>query len=290
MAGKNRILPELKRLEIIRPLPRKIQITHAVFDHDGTISVLRRGWDKAMLRMMTKSIIGKLNVEKESKVVSLVRKNVFLFINRSAGWPTLLQMEHLVQLIRKYKFVPSRQILSAIEYKKIYLQQFQKRVEKRMISLKNGILKSSSFLVRGVFPFLNVLKSAGIKLFLTSGTDQKIVETEARLLGYLNFFKNQIHGASSSGRTDSKALLLEELRLEIGKSYTYRLLTFGDGPVEIRETRKQGGLTVGIASDEQRGGGWDLNKRNRLKTAGAHILVPDFSQYKNLCGVLRIDY
>ena len=60
------------------------------------------------------------------------------------------------------------------------------------------------------------------------------------------------------------------------------LAVFGDGPVEMRECRKRGGIAVGIASDEIRRHGLNIEKRTRLIKAGAHIIVPDFSQHDKL--------
>ena len=64
------------------------------------------------------------------------------------------------------------------------------------------------------------------------------------------------------------------------------LAVFGDGPVEIRECRKREGIAVGIASDEIRRHGLDLEKRTRLIKAGAHLVVPDFSQFDKLTTLL----
>ena len=55
---------------------------------------------------------------------------------------------------------------------------------------------------------------------------------------------------------------------------------------ELRETHKRGGLTVGIASNEVRRFGLNVNKRSRLIRAGADIIMPDFSQMKDLLAIL----
>ena len=60
------------------------------------------------------------------------------------------------------------------------------------------------------------------------------------------------------------------------------LAMFGDGPVEMRKCRKREGIAIGIASDEIRRHGLNIEKRARLIKAGAHIIVPDFSQYRKL--------
>jgi hypothetical protein len=41
---------EKSEIEIINKWPEKLQIKHAVFDNDGTISTLREGWEKIMAR------------------------------------------------------------------------------------------------------------------------------------------------------------------------------------------------------------------------------------------------
>lgn len=66
------------------------------------------------------------------------------------------------------------------------------------------------------------------------------------------------------------------------------IVTFGDGPVEIRETHKRGGITVGIASDELRRYGLNHVKRTRLIKAEAGMVVPDFSQSDKLLQLLNI--
>ena len=63
-------------------------------------------------------------------------------------------------------------------------------------------------------------------------------------------------------------------------------VTFGDGPVEIQETRKAGGIAVGVASDELRRFGLNPAKRSRLIQAGADLIVPDFSQADRLVQLL----
>ncbi|HUX55566.1 MAG TPA: PfkB family carbohydrate kinase, partial [Bacteroidales bacterium] len=45
-------------IEIINKWENKLQIRHAIFDHDGTISTLREGWELIMAPMMIKAILG----------------------------------------------------------------------------------------------------------------------------------------------------------------------------------------------------------------------------------------
>jgi hypothetical protein len=63
-------------------------------------------------------------------------------------------------------------------------------------------------------------------------------------------------------------------------------MALGDGPVEIRETHKKGGYTIGVASDEVRRYGLHAGKRRRLIEAGADLVIPDFCQLDALIPLL----
>ncbi|HZC43175.1 MAG TPA: PfkB family carbohydrate kinase, partial [Acidobacteriaceae bacterium] len=45
-------------IEVIGELPANLQIEHCIFDHDGTLSTLRQGWEKIMEPMMVQAILG----------------------------------------------------------------------------------------------------------------------------------------------------------------------------------------------------------------------------------------
>jgi hypothetical protein len=66
------------------------------------------------------------------------------------------------------------------------------------------------------------------------------------------------------------------------------LAVSGDGPVELREGSKRGAFCLGIASNELCRYGLDLTKRSRLIRAGADIVVPDFSQYRQILPLLGV--
>ncbi len=57
-----------------------------------------------------------------------------------------------------------------------------------------------------------------------------------------------------------------------------QLLAFGDGYVEIQNTKEVGGLAVAVASDEANNGSGRMDewKRNRLLGVGADLVIPDF--------------
>jgi phosphoglycolate phosphatase-like HAD superfamily hydrolase len=81
-------------------------------------------------------------------------------------------------------------------------------------------------------------------------------------------------------------MVLERILSGLSDEAPERILTVGDGPVEIRETQKRGGYTVGVASDEIRRYGLNLSKRSRLIEAGADLIIPDYSQMAHLLPIL----
>lgn len=76
--------------------------------------------------------------------------------------------------------------------------------------------------------------------------------------------------------------------LEKEKIQATQLLSLGDGPVEISETRHLGGFTTGVASNEESNGSGipDQGKRMRLIEAGAHWIIPDFRDAPKLADLI----
>ena len=88
-------------------------------------------------------------------------------------------------------------------------------------------------------------------------------------------------------KVEAKRVVLERIIQKHNLS-GHHFAVFGDGPVEMREARKRGGLSIGVASDEVRRFGWNYSKRSRLIRAGATLIVPDFSQLNLLLQALRL--
>ncbi|MBT3292136.1 MAG: HAD family hydrolase, partial [Victivallales bacterium] len=128
---------------------------------------------------------------------------------------------------------------------------------------------------------------SGVTCFLASGTDEEDVRAEAEAMGYAQLFAGGIFGAVGDVAKEAKRLVLDRIMREIADT-PEAVVTFGDGPVEMRETRLRGGYAIGIASDEVRR--FDLNpaKRARLIRAGAMAIVPDFSRYRDLLKLLDL--
>ena len=191
-------------------------------------------------------------------------------------------MKGLLGLIREFGCVPESEMLDEFGYKKIYNDELLKMVSEREKKFENGELSLEDFTMKNAIPFLQKLYDSGIKLYLASGTDVEDVANEARVLGYDHLFEGRIYGAVGDINKEAKKIVLDRILDTIGRSASGKVVTFGDGPVEIRETKKRGGITIGVASNELRRYGLNESKRTRLIKAGADIIIPDFSQISQL--------
>ncbi|MCF2445514.1 PfkB family carbohydrate kinase [Dyadobacter sp. CY345] len=260
-------------------------IRYAVFDHDGTISSLRQGWEEIMEPVMMKSILGNQFDSIDFITFQGVQERVREFIQKTTGIQTIYQMEGLVELVGEFGFVPESEILDKFAYKELYNNALMALVNQRMQKLEAGELSQEDYTIKGAVTFLHELKSRGVKLYLASGTDEADVINEAKKLGYAHLFEGGIYGALKDYSSFSKKLVIEKIIRENSLEGN-ELVIFGDGPDEIREGRRAGGLAIGITSNEIQRFGHNPAKRPRLVRAGAQLLIPDFSQYKKLTASL----
>jgi rfaE bifunctional protein kinase chain/domain len=260
-------------------------IRYAVFDHDGTISSLRQGWEEIMEPVMMKSILGRQYETVDAATYNKVMAQVKEFIHKTTGIQTIYQMEGLVNLVREFGYVPESEILDKFQYKEIYNDGLMEMVNKRMEKLAAGELGQEDYTMKGAVAFLHQLKERGVTMYLASGTDVDDVKNEAQMLGYADLFDGGIYGALKDYTKFSKKMIIEKI-ISDNNLRGNELAVFGDGPDEIREGRRAGGISVGITSNELQRFGHNPAKRPRLVKAGAQLLIPDFSQYKKLVNLL----
>lgn len=280
-------LPQTE-IEIVNLWKEKLQLKHAIFDHDGTISTLREGWELIMGPMMVKAVLGKKYQDADEALYQKVLARVNEYIDKTTGIQTLVQMKGLLDIIREFGCVPEDEMLDEFGYKKIYNDELLLMVKVREEKYRNGELALEDFTMKNAVPFLHKLHDAGVKLYLASGTDEEDVKKEAEALGYAHLFEGRIYGAVGDVTKEAKKIVLDRILSSIGESSFGKLITFGDGPVEMRETRKRGGIAVGIASNELKRFSLNESKRSRLIKSGADVIIPDFSQLNQLLSLLNI--
>jgi len=261
------------------------RIKHAVFDNDGTISTLRQGWEEIMAPVMVKAILGDKYETADETLYHKVRNRVADYIDKSTGIQTIIQMEALVEMVKEFGIVSPDKILDKFGYKEIYNDALMELVTKRIEKFKRGELDINDYTIKGALEFLKILQQRGIKLYLASGTDRQDVIAESEALGYAELFDGGVYGSVGDVAKYSKKMVIEKIMAE-NNLQGPELAVFGDGPVELRECRKRDGIAVGVASDEIRRHGLSTEKRTRLVKAGAHIIVPDFSQHETLIKLL----
>ncbi|MCX5659906.1 MAG: PfkB family carbohydrate kinase [Planctomycetota bacterium] len=278
--------------EVVRPLPERrgkgeVAVRHVVFDHDGTLSTLREGWERIMEPMMLRAILGPRHDDADLGLYEKAQEVVRGFIDRTTGVQTLVQMRGLVELVRQFGCVPTDQVLDMHAYKGLYNEALMAMVRQRIAKLERGGLQPSDFQIKNARLLLERLHAKGVKLYLASGTDQGDVEAEARAMGYAGLFEGRIFGAVGKVDVEAKKVVMDRI-IEEHRLEGAAMATFGDGPVEMRETHKRGGMAIGVASDEIRGFGFNPAKRSRLIAAGADLIVPDYSQLDSLLGLLGL--
>lgn len=263
----------VKDIQIIRETERG-RFKYALFDFDGTVSLLREGWQQVMGPLMVEMICG------DTKPTPEIEKACADYIDESTGINTILQMEHLVKMVRQYGLVPENKILDAHGYKTIYNGRLMVRVRERIAQLQAGTLPLEQCTVRGSVEFVTALAARGLQMYIFSGTDRDDVRNESSLVGVAPYFA-EIWGALRTYAESNKEMIIKQI-IANHDLHGSEVLVVGDGPVEIRLAHEHGCVSVGVCSDELRGHGWSEEKRERLAKAGADILIPDFGEHEAL--------
>ena len=265
-------------IEIINPGVELGLLRHALFDFDGTISVIREGWERVMVPMMVETIAGEAGDPDGS-----IRREVERYVDESTGVQTILQMEWLAEAVARRR--GRGRALTPAEYKAVYDERLLAPVRERLGRLERGELPREDLMIAGAEDFVRTLGQRGLTLYLASGTDVEHVRHEAAALGVDGCFGGGIFGALGSIEAYSKAKVIREI-LDAHRLRGPELLVVGDGPVEIHEGKARGAVTLGVASDEVRRRGLNPHKRDRLLAAGADLLIPDFAAAADLLALL----
>lgn len=276
-AARNaRTLSHAAQIELVRPDHPPGEIRHALFDFDGTLSLIREGWQGVMIPMMVEALLATPGAEDEATVTRVVRE----FVTRLTGKQTIYQMIQLATEVERRGGTP----LEPLAYKHLYHDRLWRRIAQRVADLEAGRADPEEMMVPGSQEMLAALRARGVRCYLASGTDEEYVRREAALLGLTGYF-SAIHGAQDDYKRFSKHMVIQQIIAENNLS-GHELVAFGDGYVEIEDTCRAGGLAVGVASNEAERRGLDEWKRSRLIQAGAHIIVPDFREHEALVGYL----
>lgn len=244
-----------------------------LFDFDGTLSIIRSGWVETMVPMMVEILANLKAGESEAELTGIVRE----YVGRLTGKDTIYQMIELADQVAKRGGKPEDPLV----YKRRYLDLLWLKIRDRVEALRSGNVSPEQYLVPGSRALLESLKERGLKMYLASGTDDKDMKEEARLLDIARYFDGGCWGALDDYKTFSKAILIQRI-IGAAEAKGEEFLGFGDGFVEIENIKQVGGIAVGVATDEpecQRVDDW---KRDRLVKVGADYIVPNFLELPRL--------
>ena len=249
----------------------------ALFDFDGTISLIRSGWQDVMVPMMVETLQEAGGGETLDALERLTRE----FVDKLTGKQTIFQMMRLAEEVKKRGGKP----LEPLEYKRRYNDLLMAHIGKRREALKNGTARPEELTMPRIAELLERLRERGLSLYLASGTDYEYVCEEAALLEVADYFDGGIYAAQERVEDFSKAQVIQQMLREHELNGP-ELLSFGDGYVEILNAKEVGGLAVGVASDEV--GKVNVNewKRNRLIQAGADLIVPGYAEMERMLAYL----
>lgn len=264
-------------IEIVNPDIVRGRFRSVLFDFDGTLSLIREGWPDVMIPMMVEILADTPEHEPEGQLHALVED----FVMRLNGKQTIYQM---IQLCEEIESRGGRSD-DPLVYKRMYYERLNQRISGRIEGLRTGGIPRERMLLPGSIEVLDGLRRRGLRLFLASGTDEPFMKEEVRLLGLTDYFDGGIYGALDDYRRFSKKMLIHDMFREHRLSGP-ELLAFGDGFVEIENTKEVGGVAVGVASDEVHGRGINEWKRNRLIGAGADVIIPEFRRHEALLAYL----
>jgi phosphoglycolate phosphatase-like HAD superfamily hydrolase len=252
-------------------------VRYVLFDFDGTVSVLRQGWEPVMETVMLEAIYAGKTPSEE------LIAEVHNYIDQSTGKLTISQMHWLADKVSALGM--EKHPLSAAAYKKRYLQALMVSVSARLEALETGKASAGDYLIHGSQEFIRGLAEKGAELYIASGSDHIDVVRETNALGISNYFQGGIYGALDVSESNGKERVIQRI-LDDHHLAGKELLVVGDGPVEIIEGSQRGAITLGVASDEVVRSGWNDHKIERLTRAGADLLVADFAHSSELIEIL----
>jgi phosphoglycolate phosphatase len=270
---------DIWQLEVITESEDRGNFKSVLFDFDGTISLIRQGWQNVMKPYFFELLKETPGAKDESE--EALMNCIHEFVDVNTGRQTIYQCISLAEEIEKRGGAAQ----DAILYKEEYHRRLMDRIQYRVDGLESGSFLPEDYVVSGSFELLKLLRERGLTLYLASGTDEKYVFNEASLLGVTEYFNGGIYGAQADYKLFSKAMVVSRIITE-NDLHGKELLGFGDGYVEIENVKNAGGFAVGVASDEEKRCGIDEWKRDRLIKAKADIIIPDFSETGKLLGYL----
>lgn len=261
-------------VELINPAVRRGPFRVAVFDFDGTLSLIREGWPRVMVDLMMERLREQgLVTEPEAACAA----HVEAFVMALNGHPTVRQMERFAEEVGARG--------GAAAEPTVYLQQYLDRlmgiVRERWEALEARRARPDEWVVPNAHGVLRDLQGRGVPLLVASGTDLAHVSREVELLELTPHVGGRVFAPRDNDASFRKRDVIERAVREHA-ARGGELIGFGDGVVETQEVKRAGGVAVGVASSEAGVRGVNATKRETLIAAGADVIIPDYESAPEL--------
>ena len=137
-------------IEIINPKIKRGRIKFAIFDFDGTISLIRSGWQQIMIPMMVDILMQTPGHESQTEIEKIVRN----YVSITTGKQTIYQMIRLAEEIEKRAGVPKEPLV----YKNQYHDLLMTHINERLEGLRSGENPSEEWVVPGALDMLEAIE------------------------------------------------------------------------------------------------------------------------------------
>src|SRR3954463_15605810 len=134
------------RIEFAASFQPRPEITHVLFDFDGTLSLIREGWPVIMLGMFVEMLPTGTDDDP-----SAVRQMLFDDMMLLNGKQTIYQMIQFAERVKERDGKPQEPLW----YKHEYLRRLNQKIEDRLAGLKNQSIAGKKYLVYGSIGLLD---------------------------------------------------------------------------------------------------------------------------------------
>jgi phosphoglycolate phosphatase-like HAD superfamily hydrolase len=241
----------------------------ALFDFDGTLSLLREGWAGIMADLG-------LDLLRDQRIAveAADRGHLEDRMLRLSGKPSIYQMRRLAEEVAARGGTPG----DPDDYLAEFHRRLFEKVTSRIDDLASGRVLPSAWTVPGSHELLEALRFRGVPLYLASGTDLAHVRRELGLLDLAEFFGTRVYAPTDDTPNFHKRDVVEL----IVRAHGGPPVGVGDGYAETVEVKRAGGVVVGVASREAGDPGLNDLKQAMLLELGADKIVPHYEPVAQL--------
>ncbi|MEI9896773.1 MAG: HAD family hydrolase [Chthoniobacter sp.] len=191
MSAPGPLLPFTGDVELRPTFVPRPQITHVVFDFDGTLSWVRHGWPEIMFGVFRRYL--PLLTDETPEARTALLNGIVFGLN---GRPTIVQMQRFTEIVRER----GGGELVAEDLRREFQDQLDAEITARLAAIRSRMAPADAFVVHAARPLLEYLRALGITPIVLSSTIEHRVREEAEALGLTQYFGKHIYGSRRTRR------------------------------------------------------------------------------------------